>query len=67
MNITYAPSERDINIKKIYCPECGEKLRNVGLTEGCHVEGLTFRCKRCHGYFKINVKKVQSAECRTQS
>ena len=56
MIITYAPSERDINIKKIHCPECGEKLRNVGLPEGATVKGLTFRCKRCHEYFKVNVE-----------
>ena len=66
MKITLSPSERDINVKKIYCPECGEKLRNVGLPEGCSVKGLTFRCKRCHGYFKVNVEE-QSAECRVQS
>ena len=57
MKISFEPSERDINIKKIYCPECGEKLRNVGIPEGAHVEGMTFRCKRCRGYFKVNARE----------
>ena len=34
-------------ITKIVCPECGERVRGVGLLKNSKIEGLTFRCKRC--------------------
>lgn len=55
MKISFEPSERDINIKKIYCPECGEKLRNVGLREDTVIKNMPMRCKRCRHYTNVNV------------
>ena len=38
----------------IFCPECGERVRNVGLDpEKSKIENLPCRCKRCHNYFAI--------------
>ena len=62
MKITLSPSERDINIKKIYCPECGEKLRNVGVRENTKIENMPARCKRCRHYFDITVEPDEQEE-----
>lgn len=32
---------------KIVCPECGERVKGVGLLKNSKVDGLTFKCKRC--------------------
>ena len=34
-------------VKRIACPQCGEKLPRVGLKRDSHIEGLTFRCGKC--------------------
>ena len=46
MPITITPTERK-DITKLVCPECGERLRSVGLLSGSKIEGLTFKCRRC--------------------
>ena len=35
---------------KIVCPDCGEKVRGIGLEKDSKVEGLVFRCKKCGAY-----------------
>lgn len=56
MKIVFTPSKRDVNVKGIYCPECGERIRNVGLPEGCRIENLGVRCKRCRKYHNVSVE-----------
>ncbi len=59
MKITYSPSERK-EIVKILCPQCGERVKSIGLDpENCHVEGLSCNCKRCHYLFEIRANSIK--------
>lgn len=56
MEITYSKSDRK-DIVRIHCPECGERVRNIGLDpEKCNLEGLSCRCKRCRNFFTVKAK-----------
>lgn len=56
MEITYSPSKK-MEIVRIHCPECGERVRNVGLDpDNCNLEGLSCRCKRCRNLFTVSAK-----------
>lgn len=44
------------DITRIACPQCGEKLRGVGLLKGSTVTGLTFTCKRCRNLWHVETK-----------
>jgi transposase-like protein len=46
MPIIITPAEKQ-EITKIICPDCKEKVRNVGLMKESHIKGLSFKCKRC--------------------
>ncbi len=46
MPITITPTEKQ-EITKIVCPDCKEKVRQVGLLKESKIQGLTFKCKRC--------------------
>ena len=46
MPITITPTEKQ-EITKIVCPDCKEKVRQVGLLKESKIIGLTFKCKRC--------------------
>lgn len=35
------------DVVRIACPDCGEKVRGVGLLRNSTIHGLTFKCKRC--------------------
>lgn len=60
MRITYQPSRR-MEIVQIHCPECGERVRHIGLDpENCNVEGLNCHCKRCHHLFKVNAQSINN-------
>jgi len=49
--ITESPKKNGKNeITRIVCPDCGEKLRGVGLEKDSKIQGLVFRCKRCGAY-----------------
>lgn len=43
-------------ITRIICPECGEKVRGVGLLKNSNVTGLTFTCKRCRNLWRVESK-----------
>lgn len=43
-------------ITRIVCPECGEKVKGVGLEKNSKIEGLVFRCKRCGTYHSVTTK-----------
>ena len=50
MSILITPIEKKTEkneITKIVCPDCKEKVRQVGLLKESKIEGLTFKCKRC--------------------
>ena len=46
MPIIIKPAER-ASITRLICPECGEKLRGVGLSKESQITGLSFQCHRC--------------------
>lgn len=56
MPISIIPSEKKTEIKKIICPDCGEKLKGIGLLPDSRVEGLVFRCKKCGAYKAVQTK-----------
>lgn len=43
-------------VTKITCPNCGERLKNVGLMHGSNIFGMAFRCKRCGKFWTIETK-----------
>ncbi len=46
MPIIIKPAERQ-SVSRVVCPQCGEKLRDVGLSRGSQITGLSFKCRRC--------------------
>lgn len=58
MKITTVPCRRDPNIRKAYCPKCGEKVHGMGFAEGARIEGLSCVCKRCGELFLISVEPI---------
>jgi transposase-like protein len=44
-------------VTKLVCPECGEKVKQVGLRKDSTIEGLSFKCKRCGRYFEVKTTK----------
>lgn len=44
------------DITKIVCPGCGERVRGVGVLKESRIEGLTFKCKRCHSAWEITTE-----------
>lgn len=46
MPIIIKPAERE-SISRVVCPECGDKLRGVGLSRESRISGLSFQCHRC--------------------
>ena len=45
-------SEKGENTRNI-CPECGEKVRGVGLLKDSRVDGLVFRCRKCGAFLTV--------------
>jgi len=43
-------------VTRLFCRECGEKLRGVALQKGSSIKGLTFVCKRCR---KVNAVETK--------
>ena len=35
------------DVTRLSCPNCGEKVKYVGLLRSSAILGLTFRCKKC--------------------
>lgn len=60
MKIVFTPSKRDVNLKGIFCPECGERLKNVAISEDSKIENLRIRCKRCRLYHKLTVEPEEN-------
>lgn len=55
MSMLISPAKQE-NVTKICCPECGERLRGVGLLKDSTIKGLTFLCKRCKGLWRVETK-----------
>lgn len=55
MSIIITPVQRQ-EITKIVCPDCGEKLKGIGLLKDSKIEGLAFRCRRCGAYKAVKTK-----------
>lgn len=51
MPISITPTNKK-DITKIICPDCGERVRGVGLEKDSKIDGLVFRCRRC-GTYKV--------------
>ena len=56
MKITTYPVKKSSAIVHIYCPKCGEKLRNFAVSEGATVKNASFRCKRCCELVGIDIE-----------
>ncbi len=52
MALKILPCEKT-EVTRLVCPQCGEKVRGVGLLKNSVVSGLSFSCKRCHERWKI--------------
>lgn len=44
-------------VTKLVCPECGEKVKQIGLRKDSTIDGLSFKCKRCGEYFEVKTTK----------
>ena len=55
MAIVIRSTERQ-EITKIVCPDCGEKVKGVGLLKKSKIEGLAFRCRRCGAYKTVKTE-----------
>ena len=55
MAVTITPAQKS-DVTRIICPECGEKVRGVGLLKDSSVRGLTFTCKRCRALWHVETK-----------
>ena len=49
-------------VTKIVCPDCGERLKCVGLLENSRIEGLTFRCKRCSQLWEVQTTNTEGQD-----
>ena len=56
MSLLITPTKPD-DITRLVCPQCGEKVRGVGLLKGSSVSGLTFTCKRCRHLWQVTTTK----------
>ena len=55
MSMLVVPAKKE-EVTKIICPDCGEKVKGVGLLKGSRVDGLVFRCKKCGAYKEVKSK-----------
>lgn len=53
---TITPAKAASMLKKIACPECGEKVPRVGLLLGSKIKGLTFRCRKCGRLWEVKTE-----------
>lgn len=56
MSMLVVPAKKE-EVTKIICPDCGEKVKGVGLLKGSHIDGLVFRCKKCGAYKEVKSEK----------
>ncbi len=56
MSMLIKPAMQE-NVTKIYCPECGERLRGVGLLKDSTIKGLAFHCKQCKRNWTVETSK----------
>lgn len=53
--ITIKPTDKS-DVTKLFCPECHEKVRGVGLEKGSAILGLSFTCKRCKRLWTVTTE-----------
>lgn len=41
---------------KLVCPDCGERLKGVGLLKDSRVDGLTFKCNKCGATWTVTTE-----------
>lgn len=41
---------------KIVCPDCGDRIKGVGLLKDSRVDGLTCKCFKCGGTWVIKTE-----------
>ncbi len=59
MSIIIKPAER-ASITRIVCPECGDKLRGVGLSKESSISGLSFKCHKCEKLWQVESSPQKS-------
>ena len=55
MPVLIVPAAKS-EITKIVCPDCGQKVQNVGLVKESKIVGLTFKCKKCGKLWEVTTK-----------
>ena len=53
--LSIQPAERS-DVKHIYCPACGEKLRGVGIAKDSRIFGLSFKCRKCGKLWSVKTE-----------
>ena len=41
---------------KLECPDCGERVKGIGILKESKIEGLTFKCKKCESAWTVTTK-----------
>lgn len=44
------------DITKIVCPDCGTRVKGVGLLKGSRIDGLSIACHRCSAVWVITTE-----------
>ena len=55
MPIIMKKTERK-DFTKLKCPDCGERVKNVGILKESKIEGLTFKCKKCDSTWSVKTE-----------
>ena len=40
-------------VTKIACPNCGERVKQIGLRKDSVIDGLSFKCKKCGLFWEV--------------
>lgn len=57
--IEIKPTARS-DVTAVKCPNCGNRLPNVGLFKDSFISGLTFRCPKCKNFFSVRAGPVSA-------
>lgn len=47
---------KEEDVTKLTCPGCRERFPRIGIKKDSKIEGLTFRCRRCHVLWELKTK-----------
>ena len=53
MKLVIRKSEKT-DVVTVSCPNCAERVRNGALLPRCSVQGMVFRCRKCHTFWEVH-------------